>query len=404
MKLVEKRKDKKGRLLRAGENQRKDGKYEYKYKDSDGKRRSVYSWKLMPTDKVPSGKKEELSLRDKERQICKGLEKGNNINKSQMTLAVCIESYIELKKFANSTYENYLYYYKKDIKDSLIGKMSICRIKKSDVKRFYSCSSKKGYADGTIQILHKIIHPALEMAVDDEIIGKNPADGCCREYTSMKNREAMTAEEQSVFFNEILKCNSNNEKYYLIFTIMMGLACRVNELIGLTWKNVDMKSRVVTIDHGLVYRKKNGKTQFYATTGTIKNAKRKIPMTDVVYECFCQLRKGRFKNPSKVEIDGYKDFVFTSASGTPLYPANLNKMLTIMINKYKKETKNDFPDISNHIFRHSGCTNMAESEIDPNTMMHIMGHRDLKMIMEVYDTVNFERVRKQMNKMNQKVI
>jgi len=396
--MVEKRKDKKGRLLRSGESQRKDGKYEYKYMDSDGRRRSVYSWKLVPTDKADG--KAGLSLREKEETISKELVRGNNINKSQITLVECIEAYLELKKFANSTYENYLCYYKRCIKNSVIGKMSIRCIKKSDIKRFYAYYSKKGYADGTIQILHKIIHPALEMAVDDEVIGKNPSSGCCREYTMMKERVALSVEEQSIFFNDVIQYSGDSEKYYLIFMTMMGLACRVNELIGLTWKDVDMKLRIVTIDHGIVYRKKDGKFQFYATSGTAKNVKRKIPMTDVVYSCFNQLRKNRFKKPSKVEIDGYSDFVFTSASGTPINPLNLNKALSKMICKYKEKTNKDFPDISNHIFRHSGCTNMAESEVDPNSMMHIMGHRDLKMIMKVYDTVNFERVRKQMNKMN----
>ena len=54
--MAEKRRDNKGRVLRAGESQRSDGKYEYKYADSNGERHSVYSWKLVATDKVPEGK------------------------------------------------------------------------------------------------------------------------------------------------------------------------------------------------------------------------------------------------------------------------------------------------------------------------------------------------------------
>ena len=45
--MAEKRRDNKGRVLRAGESQRPDGKYEYKYADSNGERHSVYSWKLQ---------------------------------------------------------------------------------------------------------------------------------------------------------------------------------------------------------------------------------------------------------------------------------------------------------------------------------------------------------------------
>ena len=80
----------------------------------------------------------------------------------------------------------------------------------------------------------------------------------------------MTPEERDVFYNEIIKMFRDAEKYYLIFTVMQGLSCRVSELVGLTWFDVNMKRREVVIDHGLLYRKKNGKTQFYITKGTDK--------------------------------------------------------------------------------------------------------------------------------------
>ena len=59
-----KRKDKKGRVLRTGESQRKDGRYAFKYIDATGKPQFVYSWKLEKTDKLPTGKRDDLSLRE----------------------------------------------------------------------------------------------------------------------------------------------------------------------------------------------------------------------------------------------------------------------------------------------------------------------------------------------------
>lgn len=65
----EKRRDNKGRLLKSGESQRSDGRYAYKYIDTFGETQFVYSWKLVPTDKVPAGKRPCLSLREKIKQI-----------------------------------------------------------------------------------------------------------------------------------------------------------------------------------------------------------------------------------------------------------------------------------------------------------------------------------------------
>lgn len=48
--MSEKRRDNKGRILKTGESQRKDGRYLYKYIDSFGEPQFVYSWKLVATD------------------------------------------------------------------------------------------------------------------------------------------------------------------------------------------------------------------------------------------------------------------------------------------------------------------------------------------------------------------
>ena len=67
--MSEKRRDNKNRILRNGESQRKDGRYAFKYSDANGKAQFVYSWKLESTDKLPAGKRDCLSLREKEKQI-----------------------------------------------------------------------------------------------------------------------------------------------------------------------------------------------------------------------------------------------------------------------------------------------------------------------------------------------
>ena len=57
-----KRTDNKGRILKDGESQRKDGSYRYRYTDADGIRHDVYSKRLVPTDRVPPGCKDDLKI------------------------------------------------------------------------------------------------------------------------------------------------------------------------------------------------------------------------------------------------------------------------------------------------------------------------------------------------------
>ena len=65
----QKRRDKKGRLLQKGESQEKNGRYKYRYTDTCGKRKTVYSWRLTQADSIPPNTKKDTPLRELEQEI-----------------------------------------------------------------------------------------------------------------------------------------------------------------------------------------------------------------------------------------------------------------------------------------------------------------------------------------------
>lgn len=398
--MSKKRKDNKGRILKDNEYQRKDRKYEFKYEDNDGMRKSVYSWRLVPTDPTPAGKRPDLSLREKEDEIQKKLGEGIIVSPKNKTLNNFFELHMEISVLADSTKENYFYMWNRFIRNDIGGK-SVTAIKKSDILRFYAKHREAGLANGTIQMFQKMLRPSLQLAVEDHIIRDNPANGCCKDYPETDtDKEALTEEQMDILLDCLSKFKSK-QRYDLIFRVMVGTCCRIGEIAGLTWDDVDMKERTIKIDHCVLYRKINGKFRFYATK-TTKTPKgvRVIPMTEDVYECMKELRKERLKHPSTVEVDGYQNFVFTSISGKPLYPQSMNKVLYKIVNKYNETATEKLPNISNHIFRHTGCTWMGDAEVDLSSMIYIMGHANAKRIQKTYDHINLKRIKKQMQKLD----
>ena len=104
-----KRKDNKNRLLRNGESQRQDGLYAYKYYDKNGCAHFVYIWKLEPMDKVPAGKRNDLSLREKEKLIQRDAFDGIDYTGGNITILKQVEKYISIKNGnAKSTEQNYM--------------------------------------------------------------------------------------------------------------------------------------------------------------------------------------------------------------------------------------------------------------------------------------------------------
>ena len=133
--MAEKRKDNKGRILKDNEYQQTDGRYFFCYYDMSGKRCREYSWKLVSTDRVPTGKRDCVSLREKEKEITKDKFKGIDTAKSKkLTLNDIFDRYINSKiELKSSTKNNYLYMYQTYVKNT-IGTKKIADIKYSDIK------------------------------------------------------------------------------------------------------------------------------------------------------------------------------------------------------------------------------------------------------------------------------
>lgn len=92
--MSEKRRDRKNRILRSGESQRRDGRYVFKYMDKTGKPQFIYSWKLEKTDKIPGGKRNDLSLREKEKLIMKDIADDIVPRGGEMTVQQLVEKYL----------------------------------------------------------------------------------------------------------------------------------------------------------------------------------------------------------------------------------------------------------------------------------------------------------------------
>ena len=105
-----KRRDRKNRVLRKGEVQRDDGRYQYRYVDPATKeRKSVYSWKLVETDALPPGKLQCKALRTLEKEISEAEAYNYSYDRSRTATMddlweVFMKSKAFIKESSKSTY------------------------------------------------------------------------------------------------------------------------------------------------------------------------------------------------------------------------------------------------------------------------------------------------------------
>ena len=406
--MSEKRRDSKNRILQNGESQRKDGKYEFKYVDVNGTRRSAYSWKLVATDKVPEGKRCELSLREMEKQIRRDLEDGISTHTANsITLNELFDTYMSTKELKQSTRTNYMYMYKNYV-SNVIGKRRIGSIKYSDIKKFYnSLILEKKFKPNSMEIINTILHPVFTMAVRDGYIRTNPSDGVMAEIKKSHNwekpkRHALTEEQQALFIDFLAESKTYNH-WLPLMTVFLGTGCRVGELIGLTWDDCDFTEGIITINHNLVYRQQDsGKCEMHITTPKTESGKRVVPMFQAVRKALLQEKKEQMRNGfNSTIIDGYSGFVFTNRCGYVHNPQTINRAIKRIytacneqeVERAKKEHRQPvlIPHFSVHNLRHTFCTRFCENETDLKIIQEIMGHSDITTTMNIYNEATKER-------------
>lgn len=395
--MSEVRRDHKGRKLLNGESQRKDGKYEYKYQDARGRRKTVYSWKLTPADRIPAGKRDDISLREKIKQIQKELNSNITPDGGDFTVLELVEKYISQKTgVRHNTRSNYNFVVNV-IKKEAFGQKRIDKIKVSDAKEWLiKMQQVDGRGYSSIHTIRGVVRPAFQMAVDDDLLVKNPFEFQLNTVVvnDSVTREAITRQQERDFL-KFVKNDKHFCKYYDGIYILFKTGLRISEFVGLTKKNLDFENNRIIVDHQL---QRTRDMKYVIEDTKTESGERMVPMTPEVKEAFQRILANR-KNP-KVEpmVDGYSGFLFLDKNGRPMVALHWEKYFQHIREKYNKIYKVQMPKVTPHVCRHTFCSNMAKSGMNPKTLQYIMGHSEIGVTLNTYTHLGYEDAEEEMQK------
>lgn len=393
------RRDSKNRILRPGESVRANGKYQYKY-HIDGKPHFVYSWKLEPTDRLPLGKLPCLSLRELEKQVNADLERLLNISDGQMTVCELVDRYLKTKTgVREGTKAGYVTVQRVLAKEPF-GQKKIRTVKTSDAKLFLiKLQQEDGKSFSSIHNIRGVLRPAFQMAVDDDILVKNPfafqLAGVV--VNDSVTREAVSREQMRKFLkfvhDDVVYC-----KYYEVVYILFHTGMRISEFCGLTLKDIDIKNRIVNIDHQL---QRTVDMRYIVETTKTEAGKRRIPITEDVAMMFQAIIEDREAPKKEKIIDGYSGFLFYDDDGNPLVAMHWQHRFNRMVARYNDIYRVQMPNITPHVCRHTYCSNMAKSGMNPKTLQYLMGHSDISVTMNVYTHIGFDDAEEELKRMEE---
>ena len=269
---------------------------------------------------------------------------------------------------------------------------------------------KKGFAINSLESINNLVHPALELAVDDDYIRKNPSKGVYRSLKSegsgkpAKTRIALTKEQQKNFLRFISK--SPMYSHWLpVMVVLLGTGLRVGECTGLTKNDVDLENNTISVNHNLIYRVIDGKAGFHITTPKTASGTRTIPILypEVAEQLRALIEVMDALYPEDLVMNGYHGFLFRNRSGYFLSAHNINRAIERISIAYNAEEMDQaeledrepslLPHFSVHNLRHTFCTRLCESTNDIKFIQQVMGHADFSTTMDIYTHITQENMK-----------
>ena len=187
-------------------------------------------------------------------------------------------------------------------------------------------------------------------------------------------------------------------KYYEVVYILFHTGLRISEFCGLTLKDIDLENRTVNIDHQL---QRTSDMRYIIETTKTDAGTRVLPITEDVAQMFQAIIEDR--NAPKVEkaIDGYSGFLFYDDNGMPLVAMHWQHRFNHMVGRYNDIYRVQMPNITPHVCRHTYCSNMAKSGMNPKTLQYLMGHSDISVTMNVYTHIGFDDAEEELKRMEE---
>ena len=292
---------------------------------------------------------------------------------SSITLGEWLGRWMEEYKkpiLRQSTYSGY----SKDIENHILpylGSKKLTQLKTADIQKHYNRlleSGRKndigkgnGLANATVRGIHMVLREALDSAVREGLIPRNPADGTSPPKIHRKEKQVLTKGELETF----MKMIENDEVWYDFFYTEIITGMRQGEICGLRWEDFDETKGTLRVARSVDFVKKElviGETK-------TDDGKRTIYLPDSLWRLLAERKKGAvsewiFPNLLRPEL--------------PLDPAKAYR-------QFKKLLEiGELPDIRFHDLRHTFTSHAANSGIAPKTLSEIVGHSKASFTLDTY--------------------
>ena len=257
-----------------------------------------------------------------------------------------------------------------------LGNKPLSSLTTADIQKFYNRIKKDGrvkkdrvcgheLSDSVVRGIHMMLHEALDTAVKERLIPKNPTNGTTVPKNNYAEKQILGDEQLDRFMDAI----KTEEYWYDFFYVEIMTGLRKGEICGLKWSDIDFASGTLRVQRSVSQKTgggvKVGETKTQTGTRTIQMP----PSVATVLQ-----------NRKQTALT---EWVFPDALHPeyPISPASAYRKLKVILKHA------DLPLIRFHDLRHTFATHATKIGVDPKTLSGILGHTNASFTLDRYSHV-----------------
>lgn len=269
-----------------------------------------------------------------------------------------------------------------------LGRLQIHSVVASDIKDLMNwLQHERKYAYSTVKKAYDACNECFRQAVEDGALAKNP----CNKYNMPKKADFIdlsVSEEDDVrflnddeiirFCKEAVRTHGNGQSVYRLghaFVLILNTGIRLGEALAIrTQGDVDLNTRILTIDTSMSFVKKRDATQDEPRYGFIevlpktKSSRRTLLLNDAALDAARRL----------IELNKGHEFLLSNSQGNLTTPRNFARTYKAIL------AKADIPDCGVHVLRHTYASALFRENIEIKAISSLLGHASVKVTQDTY--------------------
>ena len=351
--------------------QRKDGRWE-------GRIVVGYNEKSLPITKNVLGKT-KLECEEKLKVLSETVRKPTEKVSANMPFGEYIDYWYRtfcepgIAKTTRFKYENEIYLH---IIPKL-GKIPLASLKKSDLQQFYVQQKRNGNLDrnglgdtelsgAVIRSMHTRIKCALDQAMREGLIFRNPAVGCTIPPKKSKEVKVLSHEEM-----QRLMLQAKEDGLYEMILLALATGLRRGELLGLQWEDLNFGTGELSVRREYTPLG----SSYVISTPKTRTSTRTVRLPGSVLNILAEYRK---------TVDSEWVFPSPHDPSRPISPCHCRNRFSEMLKRAGCK------HIPFHGLRHTFATTALENGLDIKTLSEILGHSSAETTLNVYSHVTAE--------------